>query len=230
MGVIWVCWLDGWMKAEVWASLPQICKGRASAQPASSGRGTVHRARRGIDAVQDGRGAFSHPTTQLDFIMAPPPAAAGSNGASSSPAANSDLDFLNQVLSASTQNQQPPDWAAIVDGLKLRSGLSDASEEELANLDEASVAALLQKLEQADVVSDAMERRLDALLGDLDGLLGGLAGPDSASASTQRQTEGGEPEQEQDSSHSQETVDVNGGAGALSPALSAETAEQDDKV
>ena len=220
MGVVrvyvYVGYLDGWTKQR---------KGE---------RASLKFAKAGLGRASSGTGAqgqrCSHPANQLDIIMAPAAAAAAaSNGSTSSH--NSDLDFLSQVLSASSQQQQQqqqqqqPDWAAMVDGLKLSSGLSDASEEHLANLDEASVTALLQKLEQADVVSDAMERRLDALLGDLDGLLGGLAVPDSASASANahQQTEAGGPEQEQDNSYSQESVDVNGGAAA-------ETAGQDDKV
>ena len=228
MGVVrvyvYVGYLDGWTKQR---------KGE---------RASLKFAKAGLGRASSGTGAqgqrCSHPANQLDIIMAPAAAAAAaSNGSTSSH--NSDLDFLSQVLSASSQQQQQqqqqqqPDWAAMVDGLKLSSGLSDASEEHLANLDEASVTALLQKLEQADVVSDAMERRLDALLGDLDGLLGGLAVPDTDSDSAQQQAGGArasEQEQEQGKGDNQETVDVNGAAAAPSPSPSADAAEQDDKV
>lgn len=123
-----------------------------------------------------------------------------------------DLRYLNDVLGSSSSNANTTNGSnATTSTGSLNAGsapagstssdiLSDdalqpilealrgASEEDLATLDDESVALLLQKLEQADIASDEMEKRLDRLLGQLDGMLDTLqedtaaAGPADAEA------------------------------------------------
>ena len=97
-----------------------------------------------------------------------------------------DLDYLNDILNkpaassassngVSTTTSAPPlDMAAlkpILDALKAANGTSD---DDLSQLDEASIGTMLAKLDQAGVAADGIEARLDSLLGELDGMLEGL--------------------------------------------------------
>ena len=95
-----------------------------------------------------------------------------------------DLSYLNSVVDApSSLSQSPPPSNTSTNSLQpLLDALavSSISEEDLNALDDSSVTALLQKIDQADHVSAEMEKRLDNLLGDLDGLLESLEGETSA--------------------------------------------------
>jgi hypothetical protein len=115
---------------------------------------------------------------------------------------NDDLAFLNQVLSTSTASTTAPSAtssgagqtngvrhstrdgdqskkASVPDLTSLQpvleaSKVSASSEEDLQNMSEESIDALLAKLEEADLVTDGIESRLDQLLGELDGMLESL--------------------------------------------------------
>jgi len=134
-----------------------------------------------------------------------------------------DLSYLNDVLGSSGNSTASTNGSgSSVTASSLNAGnapasstdvLSDAAlqpilealrgatEEDIANLDDESMALLLQKLEQADVASDEMEKRLDRLLGQLDGMLDTLqedtaAGPadtDEKQASKEETASSGTP-------------------------------------
>lgn len=118
--------------------------------------------------------------------------------------ANDDLAFLNDVLagqgsnasadadaggapqtngqtsdSASESIPRPPAQAGVPDLASLQPILqalkiSASSEEDLANMSDESISALLAKLDEANLVTDGLESRLDQLLGQLDGMLESL--------------------------------------------------------
>lgn len=99
-----------------------------------------------------------------------PPSSTTSGPAAS---ANSQAPADSRGTSAASSTKQ---LQSIIDALQASSSaLSNGNGDGEGELDEASVAALLEKLEQADSASDEMEKRLDALLADLDGMLDTLA-------------------------------------------------------
>lgn len=97
---------------------------------------------------------------------------------SSSSAPSASLNGVSATTSSTSSSSSPPppplDMAAIqpiLDALRLSNG-ADADDEQ--QLDEASIGAMLAKLDQAGVAADGIEARLDSLLGELDGMLEGL--------------------------------------------------------
>lgn len=75
--------------------------------------------------------------------------------------------------SAAPGHQQTPNLASlqpILQALKI----SAISEEDLANMSDDSISAMLAKLDEANLVTDGLESRLDQLLGQLDGMLENL--------------------------------------------------------
>lgn len=72
-----------------------------------------------------------------------------------------------------TATKQTSDVASlqpILQALKI----SVTSEEDMANMSDESIAAMLAKLDEANLVTDGLESRLDQLLGQLDGMLENL--------------------------------------------------------
>ena len=72
---------------------------------------------------------------------------------------------------------------------------STTSEEDIANLDQEAITLLLGKLDQADDVTAGLEDKLDALLGQLDGMIesmqqieGSTAPPQTAAGTTTEQS------------------------------------------
>lgn len=112
----------------------------------------------------------------------------------------SDLDFLNDILSAparppttttttvttcssptsstaSLDPNTPKDLASILASLQslaLQIPSEGEGEEDYSNADDEMIASLLAKMDQAEGAADGLEARLDSLLGKLDGLLGDL--------------------------------------------------------
>lgn len=102
----------------------------------------------------------------------------------------SDLDFLNDTLSAPSQPittspspssldpNEPKDLASILATLQSLAlqipSEGEEGEEDYSNADDEMIASLLAKMDQAEGAADGLEARLDKLLGRLDGLLGDL--------------------------------------------------------
>lgn len=87
------------------------------------------------------------------------------NGSGSSSTSTGSLNAGNAPASSTSDVLSDGALQPILEALR------GASEEDVTNLDDESVALLLQKLEQADIASVEMEKRLDRLLGQLDGML-----------------------------------------------------------
>lgn len=104
----------------------------------------------------------------------------GASTASSSAAAASDTtttttaaEGVNGNVTASDALQSPLDMTSlqpILQALKV----SLSNDEEFENMSDESISALLAKLDNADLVTDGLENRLDQLLGELDGMLESL--------------------------------------------------------
>lgn len=117
-----------------------------------------------------------------------------------------DLSYLNNVLAAGTSSQSAPTASSTLSSTSFPNAMSDlsgrssvllqssitdlqpfldalrisaVSEDELSLLDDANVSTLLQKMDQADLASGEVEKRLDSLLGELDGMLETLEGDES---------------------------------------------------
>jgi hypothetical protein len=52
--------------------------------------------------------------------------------------------------------------------------ISTTSEQDLENMSDETISAMLEKLDEANLVTDGLESRLDQLLGQLDGMLESL--------------------------------------------------------
>lgn len=77
------------------------------------------------------------------------------------------------VPSNGNEARQAPDLASlqpILQALKI----SASSEADLENMSDETISALLEKLDEANLVTDGLESRLDQLLGELDGMLENL--------------------------------------------------------
>lgn len=97
-------------------------------------------------------------------------AAAAGGGA---PQANGQASADDTTATQTSALGSVPDMASlqpILQALKISAG----SEEDLANMSDESISALLAKLDEANTVTDGLESRLDHLLGQLDGMLESL--------------------------------------------------------
>ena len=65
---------------------------------------------------------------------------------------------------------------------------STTSEEDIANLDQEAITLLLGKLDQADDVTAGLEDKLDALLGQLDGMIESMQQVEGSTAPPQTAT------------------------------------------
>jgi hypothetical protein len=116
------------------------------------------------------------------------------SSSSSTASTNGSGSSATASLNAGNANASSTDVLSDAALQPILEALRGATEEDIANLDDESVALLLQKLEQADIASDEMEKRLDRLLGQLDGMLDTLqedtaTGPADLSEKTASQEE-----------------------------------------
>lgn len=109
-----------------------------------------------------------------------------------------DLTFLNSLpanppasIPASSLPTLPLDHPLYSTLAPLLATINQASGDE--TLDDESVEALLQQMEDSNTAIDGLDSRLDELLSTLDGLLGSLGG---STASTEKKTEADEAELE----------------------------------
>lgn len=98
---------------------------------------------------------------------------AASNNGGSGGASSHQVNGNSQTGVAIAESNQVPDLASlqpILQALKI----SSASEEDPENMSDEAISALLDKLDEANMVTDGLESRLDQLLGQLDGMLENL--------------------------------------------------------
>lgn len=69
---------------------------------------------------------------------------------------------------------------------------ADGVDVDLSQLDEASIKAMLDKLDMAGKAADGIEARLDSLLGELDGMLEGLEAVQASPGGPAEETATGE--------------------------------------
>lgn len=100
-------------------------------------------------------------------------AASSTAGGAHQPQVNGHNDDTTKATNNSEAKQAVPDLASlqpILQALKI----SASSDADLENMSDETISALLEKLDEANLVTDGLESRLDQLLGDLDGMLESL--------------------------------------------------------
>jgi len=105
------------------------------------------------------------PTTSTNASSSTISGAGQANGHTDGQSNTGNDDQSKKASASDLASLQP-----ILEALKV----SASSEEDLENMSEESINALLAKLEEADLVTDGLESRLDQLLGELDGMLESL--------------------------------------------------------
>ena len=108
----------------------------------------------------------------LNEVLATPSSSAHSTGGGAAPQVNGQTTTSSNNVNNESK-QAPADLASLQPLLQALK-ISASSEADLENMSDETISALLEKLDEANLVSDGLESRLDQLLGDLDGMLENL--------------------------------------------------------